>query len=157
MRKITKGDMENLMFWSIQLSHPPPPLDTSKLNPLSQSTPSPKPTFPTTMSTPSPPPTDPPPSSPSILNWTLGFLLVGVAWGFTTPFIRRAAVSFHPPAPRLRRRHRPYILKLQLVEVEDTAGGLDGRGSVAQPGVCGAVAGESDGECVVLFVDWAGW
>lgn len=49
----------------------------------------------------SPPPAlledDPPSSSPSILNWTLGFLLVGIAWGLTTPFIRRAAVNFHPP------------------------------------------------------------
>ena len=37
-----------------------------------------------------------PPPSPSIINWTLGFLLVGLAWGLTTPFIRRAAVNFHP-------------------------------------------------------------
>ncbi|KAL2056829.1 hypothetical protein ABVK25_002568 [Lepraria finkii] len=40
--------------------------------------------------------TESPPPSPSILNWTLGFLLVGLAWGLTTPFIRRAAVNFHP-------------------------------------------------------------
>src|SRR6186713_2342586 len=40
-------------------------------------------------------PTDPP--SPSIFRWTLGFLLVGMAWGLTTPFIRKAAVNFHPP------------------------------------------------------------
>ncbi|KAA6411416.1 MAG: hypothetical protein FRX48_04696 [Lasallia pustulata] len=37
--------------------------------------------------------------SPSRLRWTLGFLLVGLAWGLTTPFIRRAAVSF-VPTPR---------------------------------------------------------
>ncbi|KAF6218386.1 hypothetical protein HO133_005733 [Letharia lupina] len=43
-------------------------------------------------------PDAPPPSPPSILNWTLGFLLVGLAWGLTTPFIRRAALHFHPPA-----------------------------------------------------------
>ncbi|KAL9071551.1 MAG: hypothetical protein Q9161_004118 [Pseudevernia consocians] len=43
-------------------------------------------------------------SSPSILNWTLGFLLVGLAWGLTTPFIRRAALNFHPPPhPSLER------------------------------------------------------
>ncbi|MCJ1486246.1 hypothetical protein MMC06_006423 [Schaereria dolodes] len=38
-----------------------------------------------------------PPAHPSIFRWTLGFLLVGMAWGLTTPFIRRAAVNFHPP------------------------------------------------------------
>ena len=38
-----------------------------------------------------------PPSSPNIVNWILGFLLVGIAWGFTTPFIRRAAIHFDPP------------------------------------------------------------
>ncbi|CAL8577489.1 hypothetical protein XPA_010757 [Xanthoria parietina] len=48
------------------------------------------------MSTPAPT-TDP---SPSILRWTLGFLLVGMAWGLTTPFIRRAALDFHPPTHR---------------------------------------------------------
>jgi hypothetical protein len=37
------------------------------------------------------------PSPPSILNFILGFLIVGLAWGFTTPFIRRAAVSHNPP------------------------------------------------------------
>jgi len=36
--------------------------------------------------------------SPSIFRWSIGFVLVGMAWGLTTPFIRRAAVNFHPPA-----------------------------------------------------------
>ncbi|KAK2759883.1 hypothetical protein FQN54_002617 [Arachnomyces sp. PD_36] len=40
----------------------------------------------------SPPPNEP---APSAFNYILGFLLVGVAWGFTTPFIRRAAVEFN--------------------------------------------------------------
>lgn len=44
----------------------------------------------------------PPTTQPSILRWTLGFLLVGLAWGLTTPFIRRAALNFNPPA-------RPWI------------------------------------------------
>ena len=43
------------------------------------------------------PPALPPDPSPSIFRWTVGFLLVGMAWGLTTPFIRRAAVNFHPP------------------------------------------------------------
>jgi len=32
---------------------------------------------------------------PSTYNYVLSFLLVGVAWGFTTPFIRRAAADFN--------------------------------------------------------------
>ncbi|EEP81277.1 conserved hypothetical protein [Uncinocarpus reesii 1704] len=40
------------------------------------------------------PDTPPPEPSPSALNYILSFLLVGIAWGFTTPFIRRAAVEF---------------------------------------------------------------
>ncbi|KAH0533935.1 hypothetical protein FGG08_007453, partial [Glutinoglossum americanum] len=43
------------------------------------------------------PDTPPPPQDPGILRWTLGFLLVGMAWGLTTPFIRRAARAHNPP------------------------------------------------------------
>jgi hypothetical protein len=32
---------------------------------------------------------------PSAFNYILSFVLVGIAWGFTTPFIRRAAVDFN--------------------------------------------------------------
>lgn len=39
---------------------------------------------------------------PSIIRWVLGFLLVGAAWGMTTPFMRRAAVNYTPPS-------RPYL------------------------------------------------
>ncbi|TKA65818.1 hypothetical protein B0A49_06243 [Cryomyces minteri] len=45
---------------------------------------------------------DPNPPSPapcpSIFRWTLGFLLVGAAWGLTTPFMRRAAMKSTPIA-----------------------------------------------------------
>ncbi|KAI9789092.1 MAG: hypothetical protein M1816_006342 [Peltula sp. TS41687] len=41
--------------------------------------------------------TPPAPAPPSLLQWTLGFILVGIAWGFTTPFLRRAAIHHHPP------------------------------------------------------------
>ncbi|OJI82023.1 hypothetical protein ASPTUDRAFT_175553 [Aspergillus tubingensis CBS 134.48] len=41
---------------------------------------------------PEPPTADP--SNPPVINYILSFLLVGVAWGFTTPFIRRAAADF---------------------------------------------------------------
>ncbi|KAI4244445.1 MAG: hypothetical protein LQ352_006801, partial [Teloschistes flavicans] len=43
--------------------------------------------------------------NPSIIRWTLGFLLVGMAWGLTTPFIRRAALDFHPS-------NHPYLERL---------------------------------------------
>lgn len=34
---------------------------------------------------------------PGPLNYILGFTLVGIAWGLTTPFIRKAAKDHHPP------------------------------------------------------------
>ena len=36
--------------------------------------------------------------APPIFNYVAGFLLVGLAWGLTTPFIRRAARQHNPPA-----------------------------------------------------------
>jgi hypothetical protein len=41
--------------------------------------------------TPSPDP------APSIFRYVIGFLLIGIAWGFTTPFIRAAARQHLPP------------------------------------------------------------
>lgn len=41
------------------------------------------------------PDTDP---APSIFRYVIGFLLIGIAWGFTTPFIRAAARTHSPPA-----------------------------------------------------------
>lgn len=41
---------------------------------------------------------------PAAINYILGFLLVGIAWGFTTPFIRRAAKDHNPPAHPLLAR-----------------------------------------------------
>lgn len=35
---------------------------------------------------------------PPLINFVLSFLLVGLAWGFTTPFIRRAAKDHRPGA-----------------------------------------------------------
>lgn len=46
-------------------------------------------------SVPVPDPTAPP---PSLVRYVLGFLLIGIAWGFTTPFIRAAARTHSPPA-----------------------------------------------------------
>ncbi|EXJ60376.1 hypothetical protein A1O7_04528 [Cladophialophora yegresii CBS 114405] len=39
-----------------------------------------------------------PPITPSPFNYILSFLLVGVCWGFTTPFIRKAAVNYTAPS-----------------------------------------------------------
>lgn len=44
------------------------------------------------------------PEQPPAFNYVLGFLLVGVAWGLTTPFIRRAARNHHPPPHPLLER-----------------------------------------------------
>ncbi|KAI0472590.1 hypothetical protein GGR56DRAFT_651068 [Xylariaceae sp. FL0804] len=63
-------------------------------------------------SSPAPPPTPPPPPPPT-LNYILGFLLVGLAWGLTTPFIRRAARE------RERRRPTPHPL-LEQPSVRDS-------------------------------------
>lgn len=45
-----------------------------------------------------------PPAQPPAVNYVIGFLLVGVAWGFTTPFIRRAAKDHKPPEHSLLAR-----------------------------------------------------
>lgn len=40
---------------------------------------------------------DIPSPTPSPLNYIVSFLLVGICWGFTTPFIRKAAVNYSAP------------------------------------------------------------
>ncbi|CAL5866319.1 uncharacterized protein PFLUO_LOCUS526 [Penicillium psychrofluorescens] len=41
--------------------------------------------------------------APAVFQYVLSFLLVGVAWGFTTPFIRRAAADFNARQEKLSR------------------------------------------------------
>ncbi|CBY00604.1 similar to integral membrane protein [Plenodomus lingam JN3] len=36
-------------------------------------------------------------AQPSVFRWILGFLMVGVCWGLTTPFMRKAAMNYTPP------------------------------------------------------------
>ena len=36
--------------------------------------------------------------NPPVFNYILSFILVGLAWGFTTPFIRRAALTYTAPS-----------------------------------------------------------
>ncbi|USW53864.1 hypothetical protein Slin15195_G071830 [Septoria linicola] len=43
--------------------------------------------------------------SPSIWRWVIGFLMVGMCWGLTTPFMRKAAV-LRDAAPK---PSRPYL------------------------------------------------
>ena len=43
-----------------------------------------------------PPTNDPQRPSPFHLLSIIGFLLIGISWGLTTPFLRRAALSFTP-------------------------------------------------------------
>ncbi|CAK7238497.1 hypothetical protein SEUCBS140593_010748 [Sporothrix eucalyptigena] len=45
-----------------------------------------------------------PPPHPAAINYIAGFLLVGIAWGFTTPFLRRAARDHSPPPHPLLER-----------------------------------------------------
>lgn len=60
------------------------------------STRNPKTTYQTLKITPTMEETEPTPTRP-LINYVVGFLLIGLAWGFTTPFIRRAAVHHKPP------------------------------------------------------------
>ncbi|KAL3424400.1 integral membrane protein [Phlyctema vagabunda] len=39
---------------------------------------------------------DPAAAAPSIFRYVIGFLMIGIAWGFTTPFIRAAARTHQP-------------------------------------------------------------
>lgn len=54
---------------------------------------------------------------PSVWQWVIGFLLVGAAWGMTTPFMRKAAVQKeaerHEPAGRefLKDANTPWLKK----------------------------------------------
>ncbi|KAL6859706.1 hypothetical protein J3F83DRAFT_748677 [Trichoderma novae-zelandiae] len=52
----------------------------------------------TSSASPQPPSPASPEQSPPAFNYILSFILVGLAWGLTTPFIRRAARA-HKPAP----------------------------------------------------------
>ena len=81
------------------------------------------------MSSPSTPST----STPSTLTYTLSFLLVGICWGFTTPFIRRAAVNYTPPSdPSITDPARSYLSR-KLALLSFTVLGLLRRPQYAIP------------------------
>ncbi|KAI5812343.1 hypothetical protein BZA77DRAFT_270128 [Pyronema omphalodes] len=63
-----------------------------------------------------PPTPEDAPDAATILRWTLGFLMVSAAWGFTNPFIRKATLTY---VPRQREPTRNPVKKLMY-----TAGDL---------------------------------
>lgn len=61
-----------------------------------------------------------PETSPSIWRWVIGFLLVGMAWGLTTPFMRKGALSKDqkpPPKRPILDDHNASWLKKQSMGV----------------------------------------
>ena len=50
--------------------------------------------------------------NPSPFNYILSFLVVGLCWGFTTPFIRKAAITYQVPSnPSITNPNRPWLLR----------------------------------------------
>jgi len=106
------------------------------------------------------PPASPSTPPPSLLRYSLGFLLVGLAWGLTTPFIRRAALSYTPsPHPSLSHAHNQSFLKRKILKAFFTVTDLLRSPSYALPlvvNLTGSVwfflligkAGELGGVCV---------
>ncbi|KIV96293.1 hypothetical protein, variant [Exophiala mesophila] len=68
-------------------------------------------------------PADPAPT-PSPFNYILSFLLVGICWGFTTPFIRKAAVNYTAPTHSSITDPRRSWLSRQLAKAFFTVLGL---------------------------------
>lgn len=52
-----------------------------------------------------------PADQPPVFNYILSFLLVGVAWGFTTPFIRKAGVEFQKRQEQQQQLSQPTELQ----------------------------------------------
>ncbi|GIJ82941.1 hypothetical protein Asppvi_001457 [Aspergillus pseudoviridinutans] len=57
-----------------------------------------------------------PVDEPSVFNYILSFLLVGVAWGFTTPFIRRAAADFNARQEALQKPQSSTVPQTQSAQ-----------------------------------------
>lgn len=50
--------------------------------------------------------------TPSPFNYVLSFLIVGLCWGFTTPFIRKAAITYQVPSnPSITDPNRSWLLR----------------------------------------------
>lgn len=50
--------------------------------------------------------------TPSPVNYVLSFLIVGLCWGFTTPFIRKAAITYQTPSnSSVTDLNKPWLLR----------------------------------------------
>lgn len=72
-------------------------------------------------------------SSPSLIRWILGFLLVGACWGLTTPFMRRAAINYTPPSRPSLTDPRNSWLKKKVLGVWYAVTGVLSRPAYAIP------------------------
>ena len=74
------------------------------------------------------------PDAPSLIRYTLGFLLVGLAWGLTTPFIRRAALTYTPaPHPSLSHPSNQGFVRKRVLQAAFTVTDLLRSPSYALP------------------------
>jgi hypothetical protein len=55
-------------------------------------------------------------ADPGLLRYILGYLMVGIAWGFTTPFMRKATLNQKPNTRPKPSQLDPWI-KTQLVSI----------------------------------------
>jgi hypothetical protein len=70
---------------------------------------------------------------PSIFRWILGFLLVSACWGLTTPFMRRAAISYTPTDRPILRDPSISWLKRKVLGVWYAVIGVLSRPAYAVP------------------------
>jgi hypothetical protein len=74
--------------------------------------------------------------TPSPFAYVLSFLIVGLCWGFTTPFIRRAALTYSTPThPSITDPRRSWLTR-QLAKAFFTVVGLLKRPGYAIPLLC---------------------
>lgn len=98
-------------------------------------------------------------STPSPFAYILSFLIVGVCWGFTTPFIRRAALTYTTPTHSSMTDPGRSWLTRQLAKAFFTVVGLLKSPGYAVPLLCnltGSVwffllVGKAGEQSIVLF------
>ncbi|KAL4808879.1 hypothetical protein BDV18DRAFT_91032 [Aspergillus unguis] len=76
-----------------------------------------------------------PSDEPPVFNYILSFLLVGVAWGFTTPFIRRAAADFQARQEKQQQQSQQAAAETELQSTRTrSASAGDGRNNDNESG-----------------------